>query len=164
VDDSLVDEAALRSLGARGVVRPSRNLVQVVIGPQAEIVAGEIREAMATGESSTTKSAAQKLTRSGSRAPGAVTNIPFPMGAEDAAVADNLVSAFGGPSNVMSATHVAVSRLRIELRDDAKADEGALKRAGVNGVAKAADNVWHVIAGQRAPAIAAAIKPTLNNQ
>jgi N-acetylglucosamine PTS system EIICBA or EIICB component len=44
VDDSLVNEPALRTLGARGIVRPSRNVLQVVIGPQAEIVAGEIRE------------------------------------------------------------------------------------------------------------------------
>ncbi len=50
VDDSLVNEAALRTLGARGIVRPSRNALQVVIGPQAEIVAGEIRDAMASGE------------------------------------------------------------------------------------------------------------------
>ena len=50
VDDSLVNEPALRTLGARGIVRPSRNALQVVLGPQAEIVAGEIREAMASGE------------------------------------------------------------------------------------------------------------------
>ena len=36
--------------GARGMVRPGRNALQVVIGPQAEILAGEIREAMASGE------------------------------------------------------------------------------------------------------------------
>ena len=50
VDDALVNEPALRSFGARGIVRPGRNALQVVIGPQAEILAGEIREAMAGGQ------------------------------------------------------------------------------------------------------------------
>ena len=36
------------------------------------------------------------------------------------------------------------------------------KSAGAGSVMKASDNVWHVIAGERAPAIAAAIKLNLS--
>src|SRR4029450_10438122 len=39
-DDSLVNEAALRTLGARGVVSPSRNALQGVHGPKSDIRAG----------------------------------------------------------------------------------------------------------------------------
>jgi N-acetylglucosamine PTS system EIICBA or EIICB component len=46
VDDSLASEQALRTLGARGIVRSAQNVMQVVLGPQAKIVAGEIRDAM----------------------------------------------------------------------------------------------------------------------
>ena len=67
VDDSLVNEPALRTLGARGIVRPSRNALQVVIGPQAEIVAGEIREAMAKGEYAAIGPAVQSRRRSAQR-------------------------------------------------------------------------------------------------
>jgi len=35
-------------------------------------------------------------------------------------------------------------------------------RAGAGGVMKASENVWHVIAGLRAPAIAAALKLEMN--
>ena len=66
-DDSLVNEPALRSLGARGVVRPSRNALQVVIGPQAEIVAGEIRDAMASGEYAAIGPAVQQPVTSGEK-------------------------------------------------------------------------------------------------
>jgi len=45
-DQAVVDEAALRALGARGLVRPSDDTLQVVLGPQADQVAGEIRKTL----------------------------------------------------------------------------------------------------------------------
>ena len=50
-DQSAVDEAALRALGARGLVRPSAEALQVVLGPIADQVAGELRAAMRDGAS-----------------------------------------------------------------------------------------------------------------
>ncbi|MGQ9365656.1 N-acetylglucosamine-specific PTS transporter subunit IIBC [Azospirillum sp. ST 5-10] len=46
VDSARVDEVALKRLGARGVVRPSANSVQVVVGPIADQLAGEIQDSM----------------------------------------------------------------------------------------------------------------------
>ena len=40
-----VDEAALRSLGASGVLRPTRDTVQVIIGLRADEIAGNMRRA-----------------------------------------------------------------------------------------------------------------------
>ncbi|MBV8174711.1 MAG: PTS transporter subunit EIIC [Verrucomicrobia bacterium] len=162
VDDSLVNEPALRTLGARGIVRPSRNVLQVVIGPQAEIVAGEIREAMASGEYAPIGPAVEKPAVSAEHAPEPISERPIDAGAEDTAVAERLVNAFGGPSNVQVAEHVAVTRLRFVLSDGDRADQEALKRAGTAGVMKVSENVWHVIAGQRAPVIAAALNPDSN--
>lgn len=87
VDDQLVNEPGLRALGARGIVRPGRNVLQVVLGPQAEIVAG----------------------------------------AEDVALAERLLSALGGPGNVQTAEHAAVTRLRFAVRDSRKAGEGGVE-------------------------------------
>jgi PTS system N-acetylglucosamine-specific IIC component len=42
-DPARVDEPRLRALGARGLVRPSTQALQVVLGPVADQVAGEIR-------------------------------------------------------------------------------------------------------------------------
>jgi PTS system N-acetylglucosamine-specific IIC component len=117
VDDSLVNEPALRTLGARSIVRPSRNVLQVVIGPQAEIVAGEIREAMASGEYAATGPAVQQPAISAEHAPGPISEKPVEASAEDTAVAQRLENAFGGSSNVQVAEHVAVTRLRFVLRD-----------------------------------------------
>ena len=47
----LIDEAELRALGAKGVIRPSAHGVQVVLGPIADAVADEIRDASRSGPS-----------------------------------------------------------------------------------------------------------------
>jgi PTS system N-acetylglucosamine-specific IIC component len=46
-DQALVREADLRALGAKGIVRPSARSLQVVLGPQADQVAQDIRRASA---------------------------------------------------------------------------------------------------------------------
>jgi len=38
-----VDEAALRQLGARGVVKPTAETIQVIIGPTAEVLAEDLK-------------------------------------------------------------------------------------------------------------------------
>lgn len=42
-DRSVIDEAELKGLGAMGVVKLGDNNLQVILGPQAEIVAGEMK-------------------------------------------------------------------------------------------------------------------------
>ncbi len=42
-DDSQVDEAALKSAGAHGVLRQG-SVVQVVVGPEADTLAGDIED------------------------------------------------------------------------------------------------------------------------
>ena len=44
-----VDASALKALGARGIVRPSPTALQVVIGGNADQIAGEIRDALRSG-------------------------------------------------------------------------------------------------------------------
>ncbi|MBP2300778.1 N-acetylglucosamine-specific PTS transporter subunit IIBC [Azospirillum picis] len=47
-DAGRVDEAELKRLGARGVVKPSANSVQVIVGPVADQLSGEIQEVLRT--------------------------------------------------------------------------------------------------------------------
>ncbi len=44
-DGSVVDEPALKAAGAHGVMR-SGNVVQVVVGPQADTIASDIEDLM----------------------------------------------------------------------------------------------------------------------
>jgi PTS system N-acetylglucosamine-specific IIC component len=45
-DSNAMDEPRLKQLGAKGIVRPGGNAVQVVLGPIADQVAGEIRASL----------------------------------------------------------------------------------------------------------------------
>ncbi|WP_341676674.1 N-acetylglucosamine-specific PTS transporter subunit IIBC [Niveibacterium sp. SC-1] len=46
-DDTRIEEASLRALGAKGMVRPGKGNLQVILGPIADAVADEVRVAMA---------------------------------------------------------------------------------------------------------------------
>jgi len=48
-DHGAIDEKQLRALGARGIVRPGGDALQVVLGPIADQVAGEIRASLRNG-------------------------------------------------------------------------------------------------------------------
>jgi phosphotransferase system IIB component len=62
-------------------------------------------------------------------------------------LAANIVAALGGMDNLKSQQPVALSRVRVELRDVARMDRQALTVAGVPGVMMLEDGVVHLIAG-----------------
>ncbi len=44
VDTTIVDESAIKGLGAKGIIRLGGNNLQVIIGPRAELIANQIKE------------------------------------------------------------------------------------------------------------------------
>jgi PTS system N-acetylglucosamine-specific IIC component len=116
-DQSRVMEGRLRALGAHGFVRPSANGLQVVLGPIADAVAMEMREA--AGELSSLPE--EKGSRAG----------PAPEG--DAAPWHE---ALGGKDNLVESGG-ATSRLWLHLKDPARIDEKKLSDLGVRMIARA---------------------------
>jgi len=139
-DQKAIDEPRLKALGARGIVRPSDKALQVVLGPIADTVAGEIRAAVGAG---------------GSAAPAAVVATPVkaadPKAAPKAAKA--LLPGLGGKANIL-AVSACSSRLRLELADPDKLDEAALKAAGVRALVRLDGPVVHLVIGPNAEAVA----------
>ena len=138
------DEAALKRLGARGVVRPSANALQVVLGPVADQVAGEIR-ARAAKSSSTSAG-----------------ETPSPAKLARATPLDSkaLLAALGGARNVREVTACS-SRLRVDVAAADEVDEAALRDAGARGLAKPKANTVHVVLGPAADAVADAMRALL---
>src|SRR5262249_42972116 len=68
VDQSKVDEAALKALGARGMIRPSEKAIQIVLGPIADQVAGDMRKVVARGAAASSSDGAALLAAFGGRA------------------------------------------------------------------------------------------------
>ncbi len=66
-DQSRVDEAALKALGARGVIRPSEKAIQIVLGPTADQVAGDMRKVVARGPTTPSRNGGALLVALGGR-------------------------------------------------------------------------------------------------
>jgi N-acetylglucosamine PTS system EIICBA or EIICB component len=155
-----VDVAVLKGLGARGVVRPSATSLQVVVGPTADQLASEIREAMVS------------MPPESAPAPPARAPAPSPPPSESAAAPDapvpapgkevlqGLLAALGGRANVRS-VEPAASRLRIGVASAAAIDSAAIRRLGMRGVAIAAADCVHVIVGPAAAAAGASLRELL---
>ncbi|WP_426011014.1 N-acetylglucosamine-specific PTS transporter subunit IIBC [Caulobacter sp. DWR2-3-1b2] len=144
VDQAVVREPALKALGARGVVRPSDKALQVVLGPVADQVAGEIRAAM--GRPAPPKPAATK----------AAAAVALPTAIDDSR-AEGLVSALGGFSNVET-VGACSSRLRLVVRDNAAVDEAALRALDSRGVVRVGERSVHVVLGPDAERICEAVR------
>ncbi|WP_288374388.1 PTS transporter subunit EIIB [uncultured Pseudomonas sp.] len=59
----------------------------------------------------------------------------------------DVLAALGGAGNLKSQQRVALTRVRVQLLDPARLDEGALKAAGVPGVMVLAGGVVHLLVG-----------------
>nr|WP_295663300.1 N-acetylglucosamine-specific PTS transporter subunit IIBC [Polymorphobacter sp.] len=136
-DKAAVDEAALKRLGARGVIWPSADALQVVVGPIADSLAREMRESADTALPVSTPPAAVSAT----------IEVPRP---------DALIAALGGTANVASVKAVS-SRLLVVVRSDEKLDAAAVARASGRMVVSTGPLTWHVIAGPGAASIAGQI-------
>ena len=137
VDQGKVDEARLKVLGARGLLRPSAQGLQVVVGPIADQVATEMRAA-AGGLAAPADSA--------SMAAVSVTKVDT----------QPWLTALGGRDNVVEAG-AASSRLWLKLRDPAKLDASALKALGTRAIAMPGKDLVHLIVGPDAEPIAASL-------
>ena len=67
-----------------------------------------------------------------------------------AGLASEIVVALGGVDNLKSQQPLALTRVRVALRDVGRMDRQALNRAGVPGVMMLDDGVVHLITGLQA--------------
>jgi len=126
-DQQAIDDDALTALGARGIIRPSEKAAQVVLGPIADLVAEEIRGALAW-----------------SGAAAAATLTPMIAGGTDASgLPAEIVGALGGDANVRT-VHALHGRFRVELADAGRVDEGALARIA-HGIVRPRPDICHIL-------------------
>jgi len=141
----VVDESALKRLGARATVKVSSNALQVVLGPVADQVADEIRTLVRRGAGDSRRPEEEENeNRRLKPAPRQAAKV------EPALIA-GLLEALGGPKNVNEIEAVASSRLRIRVADGNAIDESAIVSLGLRGIARPAPDRVHVLIGPAAP-------------
>ncbi len=152
-DPMQINEAALKPLGSRGVLKLADGAVQVVVGPIADQLAAEIRATLRSAPAVSAVAPASAL----APARSAAVTVPPPVGpavAPSRGDPQALLVAFGGRGNVVT-VEARASRLLVEVRDAALVDESAMRASGFRAAARAADRAWHVIVGGDAAEMAA---------
>ncbi|NYH07908.1 N-acetylglucosamine-specific PTS transporter subunit IIBC [Pseudomonas moraviensis] len=150
VDRNKASDADLKALGAMAVVRPGKGgSLQVVVGPMADSIADEIRLAMPA------------LGRAVVAAPVAVVETSEPV-AVSTPQAQQWLTALGGSDNVLQLDCIAMSRIRLQLADGKALSESRLKELGCLGVSALEDGVWHLLVGERAQNLSAALEGLVN--
>ncbi len=113
VDSDRVSEPALKAAGARALLRQGKTAVQVIIGPEADLISDEIRQEVERGVGRAAP------------APAAAS-----VAATDAGPLDpdptRWIAVFGGAGNVAALDAVATTRLRIVVRDVSAVDRSRL--------------------------------------
>jgi PTS system N-acetylglucosamine-specific IIC component len=142
-DPSLIDEAALKALGSRGVLKLADGGVQVVVGPIADQLASDIRGAL--------RGRAKPAARAPA-SPAAAAAMPVVSGSANRGDSQALLAALGGATNIARIDAIS-SRLVIEVKDPAAVDESGLRGAGYRGAARISGSIWHVIVGPEAAAV-----------
>ncbi|WP_321840857.1 N-acetylglucosamine-specific PTS transporter subunit IIBC [Paraburkholderia bannensis] len=149
VDPAHVSEPALKAIGARGVLKRGGESVQVIIGPEADIIADEIRREIASGRPAAAVAAvaavavAAPAAAVASAAPAAAANESGPLDPDPS----RWLSVFGGAGNIVSLDAVAATRLRVIVRDPAAVDRA---RLGTLDVVWVATDTLHIVVGNAA--------------
>jgi PTS system N-acetylglucosamine-specific IIC component len=156
IDNRSIDEAALRRLGARGVLRAGAQGLQVVLGPDADRVAGNIRDFLrgAAASSGAGAAAGPTATLQSASAAEAATRAAVPASAGragDDLEAAGLLAALGGRDNVLALERAAGRILLRAARLDTL-DSAALEKLGVRAIARTGADTAQLLIEQRAEA------------
>jgi PTS system N-acetylglucosamine-specific IIC component len=150
VDRNKVSDAELKALGAMAVVRPGKGgSLQVVVGPMADSIADEIRLAMPA------------LGRALITTPAVVVDEPQLDGVPTPE-AQQWLNALGGGDNVLQLDCVAMTRIRLQLADGKALSECDLKALGCQGVSQLDGGIWHLLVGDKAKNLSAALEALVN--
>ena len=142
----VVDEAALKALGAAGMIYPTSDTMQVVVGLRADAIAAELRRVAEAP-------APQPITRT----------VESDRIGEQSLAEDEfqmLLQALGGIDNVIS-VDARGTRLKIRVQDAGLVDDVRIAGSGLRGAAVIDENLVHVLADGSPAPIARALSNAL---
>jgi PTS system N-acetylglucosamine-specific IIC component len=142
VDASKVSETELKTIGARGVLKRGATNVQVIIGPEADIIADEIRTTIAQG-GGVAEAKPVAAAAASTAAPAASASQAGPLDPEPT----RWLAVFGGATNILSLDAVASTRLRVVVSDPTAVDR---QRLAALDVAWVSVDTFHIVVGDAA--------------
>jgi len=147
-DKAKVNSQRLKDLGASGVMMVADG-VQAVFGTASENLKTDMEKYLQAGGQGASPTATTPP-------PARTANAPVSLSNAQREQAQALVRALGGRDNIISAESVALTRVRVELKNAAKVltlDE----KVGVLAAQEIRPQLLHLLIGESAPAIARAL-------
>ncbi|MGZ8491090.1 MAG: PTS transporter subunit EIIC, partial [Gemmatirosa sp.] len=154
-DPARADDVALRALGAAGVMRVGSG-VQAIFGTRSENLKTDMEEYMASAGAAPSVAAPAQPTPPARPAVASTARAAAVATPEQRARVVALAAGLGSRANIVRVEPVALTRLRVQVRDGRAVDDGALESAGAAGVWRVTDDVVHLIVGEDAEGYAAA--------
>jgi PTS system N-acetylglucosamine-specific IIC component len=148
-DQERVDEDALKSLGAAGLLRPTADTLQVVIGLRADEIASNMRKFAGNAQPSSTAETAV-----------AAPDTYVKSGSMPASLAPSLIAALGGAGNIRQIEAFG-PRLSLLLDNTESITAGALLMDGFRGFADLGEGRVQVLADGDLGSLAQAVKDGL---
>jgi glucose PTS system EIICB or EIICBA component len=160
-DRSKVDSNRLKALGATAVLMVAEG-VQAIFGTASENLKTDMDHYLKSSGRTAVVERSQSGSglQNGSRAiNAAAANVSAtPPSSASRAKAAAVLEALGGPTNLISSEGLALTRIRVEVKDHSKLRHDALTRAGVSGLQEIRKGVYHLIVGQDASVISSILK------
>ena len=142
-DVSRASAESLKALGATGVLQVGSGM-QAIFGTRSENLKTAMDEYMKSG-------------RTAGPAPGAVTRT-VELTDDDRARLARIVEVLGGYDNIVRVEVVALTRLRVRVRDSGRIRKAEFDQGATNGILVVADRLVHIVVGPNAPGYASAIE------
>ncbi len=140
-----VDEAALKALGAAGVLRPTAETLQVVMGLRADEIADNLRRVAGAPPAAHPPGP-----------PSVQREQPETEAVPTKDMIDALVAALGGRGN-FTVGEALGTRFTVDITDPSRADETALLEAGFRGLAWTGPHCAQVVCAAGAGALVRAL-------
>ena len=175
-DMQKVNKPRLKALGASGVLEVGNN-AQAIFGPRsenlktdmieylkgagAEADEGYVSPAVATAVAAAAANGGTVGMASVDTANLETATIAPPRDPEAARRVQEAIAALGGSANVLNVQPAALTRLRVEVADESRVDDAALRASGVQGVMHLPDHLLHLLVGLNADQYAEEMKRQL---
>ncbi|WP_051087855.1 N-acetylglucosamine-specific PTS transporter subunit IIBC [Endozoicomonas elysicola] len=156
-DPSVADESVIKALGASGMIRVGEKNLQIILGPQAEIIAGEMKKIAATEDLSTIQLPGQAQEVAATVSHGTVKKEVEVKPLDNALFARQCLKVLGGHQNVTQ-IDACITRLRLTLKDASSVSDDSIKALGATAVVRVGEKNLQIVVGPQAEMIADEMK------
>ncbi|MFK0570117.1 N-acetylglucosamine-specific PTS transporter subunit IIBC [Endozoicomonas sp.] len=156
-DPAVADERVIKALGASGMIRMGEKNLQIILGPQAEIIAGEMKKIAVSEDLSSIQLPGQAQEAAALLAQKEVAKETVKKEIEvkpldSALFARQCLKVLGGHQNITS-IDACITRLRLTLKDASSVSDASIKALGVSAVVRVGDKNLQIVVGPQAEMI-----------